>query len=92
MFVALAYVLLLAALGFFLDLGVVDGVALLGPWLGDRDEKDSRNSGPGLPVDHWRRTDDIICVWSSAATFNGHLLHRQGRHSATHSRSSLPFS
>jgi hypothetical protein len=69
-----------------------DDVALLGPWLGDRHEKDSRNSGPGLPIDHWRGTNDIICVWSSATTLNGHLLHRQGRHSATHSRSPLPFS
>jgi hypothetical protein len=71
-----------------------DDVALLGPRLGDRREKDSRNSGPSLSADYWHGTDNVLCVWSSATTFDGHLLHRQGRKWATYpfcSRSSLSF-
>ena len=56
-----------------------DDVALLGPRLGDRHEKDSRNSGPGLSVEHWYGTDNVLCVWSSATTFNGRLRHRHGQ-------------
>jgi hypothetical protein len=62
---------------------------------GDGHEKDSRNSSPSLPIDHWDSTDSGLCVRSFATTFNGHLLHRQGRHWATYafrSRSPVPFS
>jgi hypothetical protein len=62
---------------------------------GDGHEKDNRDSSPNVPVDHWDGTDSSLCVRFSATTFNGHLLHRQGRHRATYAfrgRSPVPFS